>query len=194
MANVNSTGARFAYCRHGGPASMTFMRIASDDGTATFLYDFLELAATGATGARPVQEVVQSTATGAMVGVLQGVDQFTGVSNANFNMYRRHRPASVSMYVHVITDTTAVFELQSEAAVALADIGLNADIVVGTGSTVSGISANELGATLDTTATRPVKVLQFVDRPDNEINAADNKVLVLINNHSYGSHTGTAGV
>ena len=44
-----------------------------------------------------------------------------------------------------------------------------------------------------TTATLQVRILGLVDREDNEV-GVNAKLLVKINNHQYGSHTGTAGV
>jgi len=195
MANFSEKGCRLSHRLTGGTPIVETMQMSASDGTATFLGDLLQIDAYGSAGLKRkgMIAVAQAGSTGAVIGVAQSFEQYDEVSNSNFSMFRRHRPASVAMYVHVVTDTMAVFSLQSSASVAEADVGLNADLVVGTGSTVTGISGNELGATLDTTATRMLRVLGFVDTPTNEVAAANNKVLVKINNHSYGSHTGTVG-
>jgi hypothetical protein len=77
---------------------------------------------------------------------------------------------------------------------AAADINFNINHAVGTPDATMARS----GATVDfgteaTTAALTFKLMGFVPREDNEVGASA-KVLVKINNHQYGSSTGTAGV
>ena len=43
-------------------------------------------------------------------------------------------------------------------------------------------------------ASDQLKIVSFPQRPDNEVNASYNKVLVTINNHVLKGGTGTAGI
>jgi hypothetical protein len=72
------------------------------------------------------------------------------------------------------------------------DINLNYDIV--TGTAVGRVSGCQIDAsTQATTATLPLKCLGIENRPGNAL-GDKAKLIVKINNHQLGSHTGTAGV
>jgi hypothetical protein len=45
-----------------------------------------------------------------------------------------------------------------------------------------------------TTATSTLKVIGFVQSPDNAVAALYNKILVKLNSHYYGSGTGGTGI
>jgi hypothetical protein len=70
---------------------------------------------------------------------------------------------------------------------AQANYGKNADIVVGTGNTVTGLSANEINTgTIATTAALNLKLIGLWDVPNNAI-GLNAVVVVKINEHLYGS-------
>ena len=46
----------------------------------------------------------------------------------------------------------------------------------------------------NTTAALQVKLLDFYDTPSNDATANNSVLVVKINNHQLGSHTGTTGV
>lgn len=170
--------------------------IPSSDSTAVFVGDAVKYA--GSSDASGVAaSVAQAAASDALLGVVLDVDQIKGVAISSQNLSRKHRPASTAMYVRVCDDPNALYEIQDDSvggALAAGDVGLNADIIVGSGSTTTGLSAMELDtSTKATTATLPLKIIGLMPRLDNEV-AANAKVLVKINNHQHGSHTGTAGV
>ena len=97
-------------------------------------------------------------------------------------------------YVFVCVDPTVVYEAQANASLTYTDIGKNAPMVqTAAGSRTAGTSGQEVNATVSDTATDQLKIIGFVQRPDNEIAAADTKVLVIINNHEFGGGTGNAG-
>jgi len=140
-------------------------------------------------------------ATEAAVGVVVGII-FSGVGDSanvppvtdiNTPVYRR---ASTDRYVMVADDPNIVFEAQTMGAtLAAADIGLNAEVDVTAGSTTSGASGMAVDlSTKAATATLPLKLFGFPNRPDNNIGDAFTNVYVLINNHQYKGSTGTAGV
>jgi hypothetical protein len=77
----------------------------------------------------------------------------------------------------------------------LASIGCNADIVVGSGSTITGLSAMELDSnTAAASAGLQLKIVGFVDRPSNVPGSAQQDVLVTINQSMTFNDAGTAGV
>lgn len=88
-------------------------------------------------------------------------------------------------YVHVVANTqNQVFNGTVDEAIALTDLNLNYLIVLGTGSTTSGLSAHELDATSRavTAATGPWRVMDFViGDPKSDVDAADAKVRCMIN-------------
>jgi hypothetical protein len=93
---------------------------------------------------------------------------------------------STKQFILVCDNPFAVFEAQADAAVALSSIGLNAGLTVGTHSTTTGASAWQVtGASAATTSTLPLTIVGFPKRPDNEVNATNNRVLVKINTHQY---------
>lgn len=165
--------------------------IPSSDSTAVFVGDLVKLAGSASTDGVPT--VAQCAAGDASIGVVVGfrVDP----TNLNTPIYRA---ASTNRYVLVADDPKTVFEIQEDGvggALAVTNVGQNADVVVAAGSTTTGASGMELdSSTAATTATLVLKILGFSRREDNTIGSANAKVLVVINNHQYGSHTGTAGV
>jgi hypothetical protein len=79
-------------------------------------------------------------------------------------------------------DPNLLFEVQGDEDIVEADIGAMADIVAGTGSTSTGISAHELDSSNIGTGDT-LRIEQFVDRPDNERGANFARVLVRISKH-----------
>ncbi len=140
-------------------------------------------------------------ATEAAVGVVTAI-LFSGVGDTS-NMppvtdldvpvYRR---ASTNRYVLVADDPTLVFEAQTAGATfATADVGQNCEVDVTAGSTSSGASGMSIDlANKGSTATLPLKIVGFPNRPDNQIGDTYTRAYVLINNHQYKGGTGTAGV
>jgi len=85
-----------------------------------------------------------------------------------------------------------LFLIQNDGTSVAANYGKNADIVVGTGSTTTGVSANELNTgTIATTAALNLKIVGLWDVPNNAIGEFA-VVVVKINEHLYGS-AGVAG-
>jgi len=103
----------------------------------------------------------------------------------------QYAPASTKSFVLVCDAPDVIYEVQSTASFALADIGLNADVgvlaVAGNGA-VTGNSGMYVNATAPTaSATRPIHVVGYVKRPDNEAPAANNKLLVQLTTHAQGN-------
>ena len=131
----------------------------------------------------------------AAVGVFNGcnyIDPTTGKPTFS-NFY----PGSVNItqgeiIADVMDDPNQLFLIQADEDIEAADIGKNADIVVGSGSTTTGLSVNELdSSTIATTAALNLKIVGLYDSPNNAFgNFAI--VVVKINEHLYGS-AGVAG-
>lgn len=194
MANLDRVnGFRPVKHRNGSPynGQVTQYFIPSSDSTAVFVGDLVKLA--GGASTDGYSTVAQAAATNAVIGCVVGFR--ADPTNLDTPQYRA---ASTNRYVLVADSPDLIFEVQCDdvgSTLAAADVGLNADFTVAAGSTSTGASGMELDtSTKATTATLPLKIHSVVDRVDNELGSANQKVLVTINNHQFGSHTGTAGV
>lgn len=184
--------------------------VPSSDGTALFVGDVVKLAADA--NAQGIQQVTAATAgvagTGAPVlGVVVGVintkfDPVAGKMSAGSVALDTpvYRPASTGQYVLVCDAPDIIYEVEATNAgsaysFAVADVGQNANINAGAGSTTTGASAHSLDLNdKGTTATLPFKIVGVVQRPDNEVTGNYTKVLVKVNNAQFGTGTGTVGV
>lgn len=188
MANLDSAfGLKYVKSLGNYMAPLKEYYIASGDGTATFVGDAVKLA--GGADGQGIATVVQAAQGDKPVGVIVAIDEVRDVADANFSLYRTHRPASVGMYVWVLDDPNAIFEIQADdvgSTLAATDIGLNADLIVAAGSTTTGLSAMELDtSTKATTSTLVLRIHGLVQRPTNDKFVANQKVLVMFNIHAY---------
>jgi len=131
----------------------------------------------------------------AAVGVFNGcfyTDPTTGKPT-----FSNYYPGSVNITqgkitADVLDDPSQLFIIQNDGTSAVANYGKNGDIVVGTGNTTTGMSANELDtSTIATTAALNLKVIGLWDVPGNAV-GTNAVVVVKINEHLYGS-AGVAG-
>lgn len=187
MANVDSAfGLRPVSMLDGSPysASVRVFSTASGDGTAIFVGDPVILSGTSSTVNGRVYADVDQAATGDVIaGVVVGVLPETRDSSI-------YRAASTTRLLLVETGKDVLFEIQEVSggtALAAADIGLNADIVVGTGSTTTGQSGVELdNSTEATTNTLDVQIIDLVPRADNAV-GEHAKWLVRINRSQWAN-------
>jgi len=173
--------------------------IASGDGTATFIGDAVKLAgsAGNVVGCPIAPTVIQAAATDPIYGVVMGFMPHWVSTGADLSI--RHRKASTAMYALVKpANHQDVYRIQSDADggnAAATDVGLNADLVVGAGNAITGMSAMELDtSTKNTAAGLQVKIVGIVDRPDNAFGTANVDLLVRINQPILGAEAGSAGV
>lgn len=151
--------------------------IPSSDGTATFVGDAVKLLAAGSGGAYPA--VIQCAAGDPVYGVVVG---FEASPSALDDQYRK---ASTERVAKVVLAEGAEFEVQSDddtTALAIADVGLNANFIVAAGSTVTGISGMELdSSSAATTSTLDLQIVRLVDRDDNLLSGtgSDNKNVIV---------------
>ena len=132
----------------------------------------------------------------AAVGVFNGcnyIDPSTGKPT-----WKNYYPGSVNIttgeiQADVLDDPNQLFIIQADEDVVQADFGMNADVVVGTGNTVTGMSAIELdSSTIAKTAALNLKIVGLYNVPNNDLGSVNTVVVVKINEHLYGS-AGVAG-
>ena len=187
---------------YNGQANLYF--VPSSDSTVIMVGDAVKLLgdARAATGA---PTVTRAGATDTPVGIVVGI-VFTGVgdltnippvTNLNTPVYRA---ASTDRYLLVCDDPNVVYEVQYAgtsvaAATITANVGLNGQFTTTAGNTASGSSGMQLDSSgLATTATLPLKVVGFPNRPDNIPGDTYFSYYVKLNSVTYGTGTGQAGV
>ena len=198
MANVDAAyGLRLVQDNSQIPLETCF--IPSSDATAMFVGDAVKLAGSAGNivGCPTLATIAQCAATDPIYGVVQGF-KHQEVSTG-MDLGRRHRPASTAMYCLVKpAHPLDVYRIQADddtETLAVSDIGCNADLVVGSGSTITGLSGMELDSnTTAATAGLQVRVVGFVDRPSNEVGVSKQDVLVTINQSQTFNEAGNAGV
>lgn len=179
MANANTPfGMRPVYNSNGSAynGNALLCAIAATEGTATFVGDPVKLAGS-ADSTTGVPTVLQAAATDAIYGVIVGFEP----NRADLTLV--HRVASTLRYCYVCVDKGVVYEIQEDSVgnnLAVTEVGLATDIVVGSGSTVTGLSAVQLDSSDTGTAAGQIRILGLVRRPDNEI-GTNAKWLVVIN-------------
>jgi hypothetical protein len=152
--------------------------VPASDSSVIMVGDAVKLLgdARAATGVPTVTRI--SGATDVPYGVVVGIS-FEGVGDTqnvppvtdlNTPVYRR---ASTDRYLLVVTDPHMVYEVQYAgtsvaAATITANVGLNGQFTLTAGNTTTGASGMQLdSAGLATTATLPIKIVGFPNRPDN---------------------------
>lgn len=198
MANVDG---KYGLALHedNSQSSLITCVIPSGDNTATFVGDAVKLANLDAVkidGGPYGLPVIQAAATDPIFGVVMGFNQ---VIPSGMDLSRRHRPASTSMYCYVKpAHPLDVYRIQCDddtETISVEDIGSNADIVVGSGDTATGMSGMELDSnTTAATAGLQLKIVGFVNSPNNEVGVANQDVLVTINQNQAFNDAGVAGV
>jgi hypothetical protein len=149
--------------------------VPSSDSTALYVGDPVKPA--GSADTAGLMSVARCAAGDPILGAVVGFADAT-------SMEAGYRAASTAAYVLVAHGQDILFEIQEDAdggALAAADVGLNADFIVASGSSYSKRSGVELdSSTKATTATLGLRIRGFAQRPDNEI-GANAKVLVSLN-------------
>jgi|SRR6185436_11286375 len=187
MANANTKfGLRPVRYLSGAPyngAANTYST-PTGDGTAIFLGDPVTYIGTSQTINGNIYADVKQAATGdIIVGVCVAVLPVTGDSLI-------YRAASTQRLLFIADDPNLLFEIQESAggtAFTANDMGLNANFVVGSGSTANGMSGVEINnATEAATNTLDLLLTGFVNRADNAI-GENAKWYVRINRHQFAN-------
>ena len=209
MANIdNAFGLRPSRYLNGAPynGQANAYYVPDTDATALFIGDPVILAGSSndtkmaGFGIGTLATVTQATggvaSTEAVLGVVVAVDPLVGEGISDAGTAGRdatiYRQASSGRVVWVADDPQIVFEVQSDGTTVIADIGLNCQYIIGTGSTITGISGGELDdSEAATTLTDMLKILGVTKREDNTIGEF-NVLDVIINQHQF--RTGVVGL
>lgn len=98
-----------------------------------------------------------------------------------------YRPATSALdyYVLVNDDPEAQFYIQASAALAVANVGKNANLLAGTGSAYTGWSGWQMNVSgITTTNTLQLRIIGSTPGPTDVPNATGNKFIVQINTHT----------
>ena len=157
-----------------------------------FLGDLVEKEATGTasgSGGYPGVDRMDSGTADILVGCVVGWEINPDSLNA------MHHAASATLAVYINDDPMTIYEGQCDGTLAVTDIGLNADVTLGAGSTTTGASGMEIAASgAATTIATPLKIMGLVEREDNDVSSANANWLVMLNLHAYKNEGGTTGI
>jgi hypothetical protein len=193
MANSNAPMGLKPVGSGDGPYIAQTMRyyVPSSDTTALFIGDPVILAGSADANGVPTITIATAGTTNRVTGAIVGFDPSpTIVANG-------YRLASTAEYVLVEVGPNTVYEIQEDALgapTALVDIGENASLVAGAGSTYTKRSGWQLDSSTHATASLQLRMLAFVQRPDNEPAVANAKLLVRINQPTETGAAGSTGV
>ena len=153
---INYDGSAFS----GGTLRCVFL---ATTGTATFIGDAVKLDGNSSEGAA---SLAQAAATNPVYGVVVAFEADPNDLSLQF------RKATTKRFCQVAVADKNYFEVQSDSDnvndLTEADVGLNADFVVGTGDTVYGMSANEINTSaVATTTSLDMQIVGLVIRADN---------------------------
>lgn len=190
MANIDApSGCRVVGSKSGyHEGQLTRMVFLAADTTASFVGDLVKNS--GTADANGVPSIAQCAAGDTPIGIVVAMEPYPQ------NLELKHRQASTLRYALVNTDPNVLFEIQEDSvggALAITNVGQNANVVVGAGSTTSGLSAMELDSnTAATTSTLVLHIEGLQQRPDNAI-GTNAKWLCSFNVHQ-NKGVGIAGV
>jgi hypothetical protein len=129
------------------------------------------------------------------VGVFNGCffnDPVTGKPTFS-NKFITNAAYTVDIQADILDDPSQLFLIQANSQVIVqADIGENVNVAYGTGNVTTGLSAMTTTGAPGTTQGNTLKIVGLYSEPGNTLGAFA-KLVVKINNHSYGS-LGVTGV
>ena len=180
IGTLSSSGSFTGKVRH--------LKIASNYGTAIFYGDFVKTVAGGTI------EKDSGTTALTTTGVFMGC--FYTDPTTKQPTYSQYYPASTvasDIKAYVLDDPYVLMKMQGDATLAQTAIGNNVSMVQTAGSTDIGRSKNAVDSSTiaATTATLPLRIIDFVDGPDSSVGDAYTDVIVKFNvGHQYLNTTG----
>jgi hypothetical protein len=181
-SSATPSGARPVGTVVGSPyqGKVTHYKIKNAFGTSIFYGDFVKWG-----DDNPNTTIQKDTGTTALtpIGVFLGC-AYTDPTTGQFtpNQYYPASTAADDIVAYVATDPFILMQMQSDEALTLDDLGKNVAVVQTAGSTAIGTSRNAInGDTANTTATLPLKIVDFVDGPDSAVGDSFTDVLVMFN-------------
>ena len=197
MANANRpTGLSPVRSILGAPfnGQAQLYSIAAAYTTALYIGD--PVISSGTSDANGIAGITLAAATGPIRGVIVGIGTSPGLIANPSNLDITYRPAAAQTddwYAMVVDDPNMIFEVQeigTGTALTAAEVGMNVNLVAGTGNGyVSGWQVSNSGE--DTTDTLQVRLLGLAQRQDNAFGPYA-KWLVKINNSEF--YLGNAGL
>jgi hypothetical protein len=164
--------------------------IATTYDTAIFYGDFVKLVAAGT-----CEKASFTTAVAAgIVGIFCGC-AYTDPTTGQFTLSQQWPAdnAATDAVAYVADDPKLLFRMQADEAIAQTGLGNNVSAVMTAGSTAIGRSKNALdGGSIATTATLPLRIIDFVDGPDSTVGDTytDCIVTYLPGSHAYETALG----
>ena len=147
-----------------------------------FIGDVVTLIGSASTDGYP--QVKEAAATEAAYGVVASFE-----ANPD-NLSLQYRATSTARYCRVVPVVGNFFVTQFNGVSEAADVGLNTIFVVGAGNTSFGNSTTELSATaVATTLANEIKIIAFLDAPDNDLTLTNAKAIVMFNEPQLGENT-----
>lgn len=188
MANTSRKG--FWPLRHinGSPwnGAVNKYVVLTGHGTAIGVGDLVKLGTQGGATYPQYHSVAHfgSATSDVVLGVVVGFGP--DASNSRFvpQINRFAAAATGERIVYVMDDPDVLLVGESTTAVPVASYGLDAPVAAATPDTATGLSTQVIG-TPAALATSPLKIIGALDAPDNETNAANNKLIVKMNQHAY---------
>lgn len=158
--------------------------IPSTDSANYFMGDPVKSTSTGTTDGIPTVAIA-SGAGDTLRGIIVGFK----VNPDNLNI--TYGAASTTRTAFVLDSPFAEFLIQSNGTGAITDLGANANLATGSGSTVTGLSGYTLDeSSVGTENTKTLRILELYNVVNNTLGAY-NIYRVMINLHELKSTTGT---
>lgn len=198
MANPNTPRGLQPYAQQSGSLYTGAVRtyaVPAGNATSLFIGDPVMLISNSSDG-NGIQNVQIATAGGGS----QVLGAFMGISNnagqTTIPLLQSQTPylnSGQAAYVYVSDDPFLLYWIQENGAMVSGANGRNADLVAGSGSTITSFSGWQLNsASLNTTSTLQLRIIEFLQESDNAI-GTNGKWLVKINDgiHPFTTGTGT---
>ena len=199
MANVDRpNGARIVNSMNGASFQGQVKLYECDSSAANiFPGDFIKMEADG--------KVAPATAgstelIGVCVGVLSwmpnktsGVTDHYMTSGAQPDLSKSHHTTGKAGVILVYIDPNGLYEMQEDgdsSQLALTDIGSNVDILATAGDTATSSSRQEIDSDSVTASAAQLRIVDFVDRVDNEIGSTGARWIVRINESHFNKLAG----
>lgn len=168
--------------KNGAPynGAATMYSVPASDGTALYIGDPVIIA--GSANADGVATIQRAAAGARITGIVVGFAPVPGVST-DTGVKVGYRAASTLDNVLVCDDTSVIFEATEDAvggALAVTDVGLNLDLVAGSGSATTKRSGYMLDSSTKATTAAGVRLEGMSQRVGNVIGSTDTVWLVSI--------------
>lgn len=170
------------------------IKMATNSATAIFTGDLVSvvLGQPAAATATPTTTASANTPTGVCVGVRFTDPVMKQEQHAQYLPANAVNLGYTNIYIKVVDDPDMLFMVQADGAVALTAIGRNAALNNFGGSTTTGVSTVRMSATVATTATLAVRVVDLITSGQSTPGDAYTDVIVKFN-HGVHAHQNATG-